>query len=661
MDASEDIKERADVTPYPVLSRYKGKALIDSFDEYKRIYNESLDDPISFWKRMANLKITWFAPFTQVHQGCFEEGDIRWFLNGKLNVCYNCVDRHAEVTPDKVALLWEGNDVLQTAKVTYRQLLQKVSQLANALSRAGIKKGDTVCIYMPMVIEAAYAMLACARIGAPHSVVFAGFSAEALADRINDAKCKVLLTTDSGKRGDKLIELKKTVDEALFKCNTIEKVFIHKHTSIDIPWVTGRDIWLHEAMDAERPYCPPTWLDSEDPLFLLYTSGSTGKPKGVMHTQAGYLLYASLTHQYVFDYQDGDIYACMADIGWITGHSYIVYGPLANGATSLMFESTPLYPDAGRYWDMVQRYGINSFYTAPTAIRALMKCGTEFVKPYDRSSLKVLGSVGEPINPAAWEWYYDHVGNKNSSIVDTFWQTETGGIMITPLPGATPLKPGSATLPFFGIVPVILDEKTGQVLKGNGVKGVLAISRPWPSIARTVFGDHQRYVNTYFKPYPGFYFTGDGCYRDKDGYYWIVGRVDDVLNVSGHRLGTAELESALVSHESCAEAAVIGVPHDLKGQAIFAYICLKHGYKESLTLRTDLKLQVRHQIGGIAVPDYIVFVPGLLKTRSGKIMRRLLRKIASKETNPEQLGDISTLADPNLVEQIIASVNIQAQ
>eukprot|EP01128_Nolandella_sp_AFSM9_P011037 TRINITY_DN7757_c0_g1_i1.p1 TRINITY_DN7757_c0_g1~~TRINITY_DN7757_c0_g1_i1.p1 ORF type:complete len:693 (+),score=115.76 TRINITY_DN7757_c0_g1_i1:51-2081(+) len=622
--------------------------------EYDEMYRESIENPTAFWDKHAKQLISWFQPYTKVQDGSFAEGDVSWFQQGKLNMSYNCIDRHLEENADKVAILFEGDEVGTGRSITYRELSQEVGRLANALKRAGVRKGDAVCIYLPMIPEAAFAMLACTRIGAPHSVVFAGFSSQALASRILDAKCKVVITADEGRRGGRVVPLKPAVDEALLTTPSVETVFVQKHTGGDVAMKSGRDVWLADAMAAERPYCPPEWLDSEDVLFLLYTSGSTGTPKGVVHTQAGYLLYAMMTHKYVFDIHPGDVYACVADVGWITGHSYIVYGPLANGATTLMFESTPLYPDTGRYWEMIQRHKITQFYTAPTAIRALQKCGDEPVLKYDLSSLRVLGSVGEPINPTAWEWYYRVVGKEKCAVVDTYWQTENGGIIMTPLPGVTPVKPGSCTLPFFGIKPVLLNETTGALLTQNDVKGVLCVASPWPSVTRTVYGNHERYMNTYLRPYPNHYFTGDAAYRDKDGYMWIVGRVDDVLNVAGHRLGTAEIEKAFVTHASCAEAAVIGIPDDIKGMAIFAYCVLKHGYEPTADLLAELRSVIRSEIGPIATPKRIVAVAGLPKTRSGKIMRRILRKIATNES--DSLGDLSTIADPDIVPQLIEAV-----
>ncbi len=635
---------------YPVIDRVRAGSHIPSRAAYEALYERSVRDPDGFWREQAYAFLTWRRPFDRVLQADLPQGQIAWFGGGRLNVCENCVDRHLEKRADQVAILWEGDEPGDVRRITYRELHAEVCRLANALIAKGVKKGDRVAIYLPMVPEATYAMLACARIGATHSVIFGGFSADSLRDRILDADCRVLITADEGLRGKKTVPLKRTADEALEACDNVHTVFVLKRTGGAVAMREGRDHWLRAVMDVERPYCPIADVDSEDPLFLLYTSGSTGKPKGVMHTSAGYLLFAAMTHKYVFDHREGDIYACMADVGWVTGHSYIVYGPLANGATTFMFEGIPTYPDAGRYWDMVARHKITSFYTAPTAIRAIAKEGDAPAKKYDRSSLRVLGSVGEPINPEAWRWYYEVVGEGRCAIVDTFWQTETGGHMITPIPGAIDLKPGSATLPFFGVVPAVLDEK-GNELSGNGVSGVLCFKRAWPGIARTIYGDHDRFVKTYFAPFPGYYFTGDGCRRDEDGYYWITGRVDDVINVSGHRLGTAEVESALVANAACAEAAVVGYPHEIKGTGIFAYVSLKSGYSESPEVIADLKAEVRRIIGPIATPDKILITPGLPKTRSGKIMRRILRKIAANET--DNLGDISTLADPAVVQALI--------
>jgi acetyl-CoA synthetase len=643
--------ERHDpAAPYFPSAASSSGAHIDSLEAYQRMYQQSIREPEAFWGARAKEELDWFHPFGKVREFDWEWGQVQWFLNGRLNVSHNCVDRHVPVRGGQTALIWEADTPGEGRSVDYRELQREVCRLANVLRHHGIRKGDRVAIYMPMMLEAVYAMLACARIGAVHNVVFAGFSAESLRDRINDSRCKAVITADEGLRGGKIIPLKRTVDEAVMACPTVQFVFIVQRTGNKIPFYPQRDVWLRQAMDGERPYCPIEHMDSEDTLFLLYTSGSTGKPKGVAHTTAGYLLHAALSHRYVFDYRPGDIYACVADIGWITGHSYVVYGPLCNGATTVLFESIPTYPDAGRYWDMVQRLGITQFYTAPTAIRAIAREGASFVERYDRSSLRVLGSVGEPINPEAWRWYHEVVGEGRCPVVDTWWQTETGGILISPLPGATPLKPGSATLPFFGVEPAVLDEK-GVELSGNGVKGLLAIKHPWPGMARTIQNDHQRFVDTYLKAFPGYYITGDGCTRDEDGYYWITGRVDDVINVSGHRMGTAEVESALVTHPACAEAAVVGYPHDIKGQGIFAYVILTAGWEESQELIGELKNEVRHHIGPFATPDLIMIVPGLPKTRSGKIMRRILRNIASGQF--QDLGDTTTLADPTVVEALI--------
>jgi acetyl-CoA synthetase len=622
-----------------------------SLEQYRELYVKSITQPEEFWGQEARRRLVWQHDFSQVSGSDFRHGEVAWFLGGKLNVCENCVDRHvAAGHGERLAIIWEGDEPGQNRFITYQELKWEVCRLANVLRHSGLKKGDRVAIYMPMVPEAAYAMLACARLGIVHSVVFAGFSAESLRDRILDSNCRAVITADEGIRGKKVIALKRTVDEAVMACPSVRNVFVVRRTGNKIPFYPPRDVWLDEACAQERPYCPIEHMDSEDTLFVLYTSGSTGKPKGIAHTTAGYLLMTAMTHELVFAVQPGDVYACAADVGWVTGHSYVVYGPLANGATTVMFESLPTYPDAGRYWDMVERLRINQFYTAPTAIRAIARHGDEFVMRHDRSSLRVLGSVGEPINPEAWRWYHDVVGEGRCAVVDTWWQTETGSICITPIPGVVPTKPGSATLPFLGIDPVILDEQ-GRELQGNGVTGLLAIRKAWPSMARTVNGNHQRFMDTYLRPFPGYYFTGDGCRRDQDGYYWITGRVDDVINVSGHRLGTAEIESALVTHPGCAEAAVTGYPHSIKGTGIFAYVILKEGYVESPELIGELRNEARHHIGPIATPDVIVIAPGLPKTRSGKIMRRILRKIAAGEF--ENLGDITTLADPSVVEQLI--------
>lgn len=638
-----------DLYYHPVKEHFR-ESLVSSMVQYHNLYRDSIENNEQFWETQAHKLLRWQHDFHDVSDCDLSEGMVSWFLGGKLNACENAVDRHVKTKGSKVAIIWESDEPGESKEITYRELQREVSRLANVLRHHGIRKGDRVALYMPMIPEAVYAMLACARIGAVHSVVFAGFSAESLRDRINDAKCKAVITANEGVRGKRVIPLKRTVDEAVMACPSVQHVFVAKRTEGKVPFYEPRDVWLNEAMESERPYCPIEHCDSEDTLFLLYTSGSTGTPKGMAHTTAGYLLYAALTHKYVFDYQDDDVFACVADIGWITGHTYVVYGPLINGATTVLFESVPNYPDAGRYWEMVERLKITQFYTAPTAIRAIQKEGDEYVKKYDRSSLRVLGTVGEPINPDTWRWYYEVVGEKRCSIVDTWWQTETGGILITPLPAATPAKPGSATLPFFGIEPVLLTPE-GKEIEGNDVSGLLAIKKPWPSMARTIQNDHQRFLNTYLHMFKGYYLTGDGATRDKEGYYWITGRVDDVLNVSGHRIGSAEIESALVSHPLCAEAAVVGFPHDIKGEGIFAYVILRDGYESTEDLVGELKNEVRHHIGPIATPDYILIAPGLPKTRSGKIMRRILRKIAAKET--ENLGDITTLADPSVVEKLV--------
>lgn len=639
---------------FPPSERSATGALVTTMEQYKTLYDESIRDPDTFWGRMAKENVTWFRDFDRVRQGSFEVGDIAWFTGGQLNVSYNCIDRHLDARGDKTAIIWEDDEGAVT-HISYKQLLQEVSRVANVLKAWGVKKGDTVAVYLPMIPQLAYTMLACARIGAPHSVVFAGFSAESLRDRIVDASSKWVITSDEGMRGGRAIRLKEITDAAVDGAGGVVKnVFVFKRTGADVAMHDGRDVWMEPELAKARPYCPPEPLDSEDMLFLLYTSGSTGKPKGVVHSQAGYLLYTMLTHKYVFDLREDDVYACVADCGWITGHSYIVYGPLANGATTVMFESTPVYPNKSRYWELVARNKVTQFYTAPTAIRALMRFGTDPVEGHDLSSLRVLGTVGEPINPEAWRWYNTNVGKGTCAIVDTYWQTETGGIMITPLPGATPTKPGSATFPFFGIDPVLRD-KDGAEVEGNDVKGMLCMRNPWPSIARTVYGDHERYLKVYMTAYPGNYFTGDGAVRDKDGYYWITGRVDDVLNVSGHRLGSAEIESALVAHDYVAEAAVIGFPHEVKGEGLCCYVTLVASAEESDDTIGMLKQQVRSAIGPFATPDYIICTPALPKTRSGKIMRRVLRKIIARET--DSLGDITTLADSSVIETLIAKVN----
>jgi len=619
-------------------------------EKFKEMYGRSIKDPDNFWEEQAENFITWFKKWDKVQEWDFDKNlSIKWFAGGKLNVSWNCLDRHLDTRADQTAIIWEGDDPNTDKKITYRELHADVCRFANVLKDRGVKKGDRVSIYIPMIPEAAVAMLACTRIGAVHSIVFGGFSPEALKDRILDSDCKVLITSDESVRGGRNTPLKANADKALQACPHVHTVIVVKRTGGNIVWNESRDIWYHEAMSKAAAECPPEEMDAEDPLFILYTSGSTGKPKGVLHTTGGYLLYCAITHKYVFDYHDGDIYWCTADVGWVTGHSYIVYGPLCNGAISLMFEGVPTYPDAGRFWQVVAKHKVNIFYTAPTAIRALMGQGDEFVKKHDRSSLRILGTVGEPINPEAWEWYYHVVGEGHSPVVDTWWQTETGGHLITPLPGAIALKPGAATVPFFGVEPCIVDDK-GNELEG-AAEGALCIKRPWPGMMRTVFGDHQRFIDTYFKMFPGKYFTGDGARRDKDGYYWITGRIDDVINVSGHRMGTAEVESALVLHEAVAEAAVVGYPHDIKGQGIYAYVTLMAGVEPSEELRKELVQHVRKEIGPIASPDIIQWAPGLPKTRSGKIMRRILRKVAANEV--DALGDTSTLADPSVVDNLV--------
>ncbi len=635
---------------YPVSDDAKQRAHL-SIDQYQDLYQKSINAPEVFWPEMANEFLTWSKPWEQLTESNLMAGTAGWFIGGKLNACYNCVDRHLPQRAQQTAILWEGDDPSQQANITYQDLHQRVCQLANLLIQRGVKKGDRVCLYMPMIPEAAYAMLACARIGAVHSVVFGGFSPQALQDRILDSDCQAVITADEGVRGGKTVPLKVNADLALEQCPNVHSVIVVRHTGGAVTMQTERDLWYHEETSLQPPTCPAEPMDSEDPLFILYTSGSTGKPKGVLHTTGGYLLQAAMTHRYVFDYHDGDIYWCTADVGWVTGHTYIVYGPLANGATTLMFEGIPNYPDASRCWQIVDKHQVNIFYTAPTALRALMGMGNEFVQATKRSSLRILGSVGEPINPEAWEWYYHIVGEGRCPIVDTWWQTETGGIMITPLPGVTDLKPGSATLPFFGVEPVLLDPE-GNVLSGE-TSGNLAIRSSWPGQIRTVFGDHQRCIDTYYATYPGYYFTGDGARRDESGYYWITGRVDDVLNVSGHRMGTAEVESALVLHEAVAEAAVVGYPHNIKGQGIYAYVTLMQGVDGTDALKRELENLVRQEIGAIAKPDILQWAPMLPKTRSGKIMRRILRKIAENELT--QLGDTSTLADPSVVDELIAN------
>jgi acetyl-CoA synthetase len=621
--------------------------------KYKKMYKASITDNEGFWAEHGK-RIDWFKPYTKVKNVSYKPGKvaIKWFEDGTTNVSYNCVDRHLAKRAKQTAIIWEGDDPTQSKKITYQQLHDEVCRMANVFKAQGVKKGDRVTIYLPMIVEAAYAMLACTRIGAVHSIVFGGFSPDSLANRIEDCDSQIVITADEGLRGGKPVPLKKNVDAASDKVKGgIKKVIVVKHTGGQIKMEDGRDVWYHDEVAKVSAHCPPVEMKAEDPLFILYTSGSTGKPKGVLHTTGGYLVYAAMTHQYVFDYKEGDVYWCTADVGWVTGHSYIVYGPLANGATTLMFEGVPTYPDISRFWQVIDKHKVNTFYTAPTAIRALMQAGDEPVKKTKRTSLRLLGSVGEPINPEAWEWYYNVVGNKKCPIVDTWWQTETGGILITPLPGATALKPGSATRPFFGVKPEIVDAD-GKVMTGP-CQGNLILTDSWPGQMRTLYGDHNRFMETYFSTYPNAYFTGDGCRRDADGYYWITGRVDDVINVSGHRMGTAEVESALVAHAKVSEAAVVGYPRDIKGQGIYAYVTLMKGETGSEELRKELVGWVRNEIGPIASPDKIQFAPGLPKTRSGKIMRRILRKIAEDDFGA--LGDTSTLADPAVVDDLIAN------
>lgn len=631
----------------PAIAR---RALINT-TQYKKLYQQSIEDPDSFWAEQADQFLTWDSPWSQVRDFNFTTGNVSWFAGGKLNVTTNCIDRHLPHRADQTAIIWEGDDPSADIAVTYRELHRRVCRLANVLKAHGVGKGDRVCIYMPMILEAAYAMLACARIGAVHSVVFGGFSPEALKDRILDSDCQVVITADEGIRGGKKIPLKRNTDLALEQCPDVRTVLVVQRTEGDIDWRDGRDVWYHDAIAAVDDNCAPEIMDAEDPLFILYTSGSTGKPKGVLHTTGGYLLQSAMTHKYVFDYQEGAIYWCTADVGWITGHTYILYGPLANGATTLMFEGVPVYPGPGRFWEIVDKHQVNIFYTAPTVIRTLMGKGDEPVRNSTRESLRLLGTVGEPINPEVWEWYHRVVGEGHCPIVDTWWQTETGAHMITPLPGAIDMKPGSATLPFFGVEPAILDND-GREIAGAG-EGVLVIKSSWPSQIRSIYGDHQRLIDTYYKAYPGYYFTGDGAKRDEDGYYWITGRVDDVLNVSGHRLGTAEIESALVIHPQVSEAAVVGYPHDIKGQGIYAYVTLMSGAAPSEALQQRLVQLCVDEIGPIAKPDIIQWAPSLPRTRSGKIMRRILRKIACNEI--DALGDTSTLADPTVVDELIAN------
>jgi len=634
---------------YAVSTEWAKRAFVDEA-KYREMYARSLSDPNGFWGEHGK-RIDWFKPYTKVKATSFapESVSIKWFEDGVTNVAHNCIDRHLQKRADQTAIIWEADDPAKSRRITYGELADKVGRLANVLKGVGVKKGDRVTIYLPMIPETAFAMLACARIGAIHSVVFGGFSPDSVAGRISDAKSSVVITADEGLRGGRKVPLKANVDVAAEKAGGVEHVLVVRHTGGEIDWSVGRDKWLAEAMEKASPICPPEPMNAEDPLFILYTSGSTGTPKGVLHCTGGYLVFATMTHQYVFDYHEGDVYWCTADVGWVTGHSYIVYGPLANGATTLMFEGVPNYPTVSRFWQIIDKHKVNIFYTAPTAIRALMSSGEEPVKATSRASLRLLGSVGEPINPEAWEWYHRVVGDGRCPIVDTWWQTETGGILITPLPGATKLKPGSATKPFFGVKPAVVDAE-GTILEG-ACQGNLVILDSWPGQMRTVFGDHERFVKTYFSAYKGMYFTGDGCRRDEDGDYWITGRVDDVINVAGHRMGTAEVESALVAHPKVSEAAVVGYHHDIKGQGIYAYVTLMQGEEPSETLRKELVAWVRKEIGPIAAPDLIQFSPGLPKTRSGKIMRRILRKIADNDYG--SLGDTTTLADPNVVKDLV--------
>ena len=627
------------------------KSHVDSLEKYEKIYHDSVSNPDEFWGTIAD-RLKWYKKWDSVSDVDYKKADIKWFLNGKLNVSYNCLDRHVEEgNGDKTAIIWEGNDPAEDKKYSYSELLIEVKKFANVLKSNGVIKGDRVCLYMQMIPELAIAMLACCRIGAVHSVVFGAFSADSLRDRINDSSCKILITQDTGVRGTKdNIPMKANADKALLETPSISSVLVVKRTGVDVAMTEGRDLWWHEQISSASNKCDPEEMDAEDPLFILYTSGSTGKPKGVLHTSGGYLVYASYTHEMIFDYQKDDIYWCTADIGWITGHSYIVYGPMSNGATTIMFEGVPNFPDFGRFWDVVDKHNVNQFYTAPTALRALMKEGNSWVKSRNLSSLRLLGTVGEPIKEPEWQWYYDIVGRKNCPIVDTWWQTETGGILISPLPGATPIKPGSATLPFFGVQPVLLTDD-GVEIDGNSVQGLLALKSSWPGQMRTIYGDHNRFFDTYFSQFSGYYFTGDGARRDEDGYYWITGRVDDVLNISGHRIGTAEVEGAIGKADGVAEAAVVGFSHEIKGQGIYAFVTLMTGEEPSDNKLSKIIESVVKDIGPHAKPDKIQFTPALPKTRSGKIMRRILRKIAEKDT--DNMGDISTLADPSVVENLI--------
>jgi acetyl-CoA synthetase len=637
-----------DISTFPKADAVRRTAQL-SQDDYQRLYRQSIEHPSEFWAEQARRFLDWSKPWDTVQRYNLKTGEASWFAGGQLNVSYNCIDRHLEKRGNQVALIWEGDDPAESAQITYKKLHHHVCRLANVLKSRGVKKGDRVCIYMPMIPEAAYAMLACTRIGAVHSVVFGGFSPDSVRDRILDADCRTVITADEGVRGGKFVALKEKVDKALLGCPNVSTVIVVERTQGQVNWVEGRDLWYHQALRDVSDECPPEPMDAEDPLFILYTSGSTGKPKGVLHTTGGYLLQAAMTFKYVLDYRDEEVFWCTADVGWVTGHSYIVYGPLANGATSLIFEGVPSYPSSSRFWQVIDKHKVNIFYTAPTALRSLMREGAEPLKETSRASLRLLGSVGEPINPEAWEWYFNAVGEQRCPIVDTWWQTETGGIMLSPLVSAQHIKPGCATQPMFGVQPVLLDE-VGKEIKGAG-SGVLAIKSSWPAQIRSVYGDPQRMVDTYFKPYPGYYFTGDGARRDEDGDYWITGRIDDVINVSGHRIGTAEVESALVLHDSIAEAAVVGYPHDVKGQGIYAFVTPMNGTQPSDDLKKELLAHVSQEIGSFAKPDLIQWAPALPKTRSGKIMRRILRKIACNEL--DSLGDTSTLADPSVVQELV--------
>ena len=644
-------KPAHEVPTFPPPAAVSERAHVKSLEQYQELYDRSINDPESFWTEHAE-RLSWFSKWDKLREWDFEKAEIKWFLNGKINACYNCVDRHVDAgRGGDTALIWEGNDPDESRTFTFNDLHAEVQRAANALKNLGVQKGDRVCIYMQMIPELAVAMLACARIGAIHSIVFGAFSADSLVTRINDSECKAIITQDTGVRGTKTdIPMKANADKAVADTPSVEKILVVRRTGADVAMADGRDVWWHDALAAAAADCPAEPLDAEDPLFILYTSGSTGKPKGVLHTTGGYLTYAATTHHYIFDYHPGDIYWCTADIGWVTGHSYIIYGPLANGAITMMYEGVPNYPDFGRFWQIVEKHKVNIFYTAPTALRALMKEGDAWPNQHDLSSLRILGTVGEPIKSPEWNWYNEVVGKSKCPIVDTWWQTETGGVMITPLPGATPTKPGSATLPFFGVKPALVDDE-GNILEGNDVRGNLCILEPWPGQMRGVYGDHQRFIDTYFARFPGKYFSGDGCLRDKDGYYWITGRVDDVLIVSGHNLGTAEIEGAIGGHSSVAEAAVVGYPHDIKGEAIYAFVTLKTGQTPTEDMKKEIVLQVRADIGPHASPEKIQFSDGLPKTRSGKIMRRILRKIA--EGDVDNLGDISTLADPGVVQALV--------